>query len=130
MKYYADIVTEGIDTIDDIIEDIEKFSSLSEPDIIGVVRAFIYSVEKRLANSRIVQLDRLATFYPFIHSIGSDTKEEVNESNIISTDVRIVPGKKMLKSLNKVPYTKATKVTYFRKTKTLVLLYLINKLLN
>lgn len=109
MKYYADIVIQGVDTIDDLIKRIEKSTTFSEPDIIGVVSALINEIEDSLSKTRAVHIDKLVTFYPLVHSTGSDNEEHLNESNIISTDVRANVSKKLVKKLNNVPYQKVKK---------------------
>ena len=38
-KWYANIVTDGEETVDDLVKAIEKFSALSEADIRGVIIA-------------------------------------------------------------------------------------------
>lgn len=112
MKYYADIVIQGVDKIDDFIKDIEKSTSLTEPDVVGVLSAVKYQIKKRLACSRIVKFDDLLTIYPYIHSTGSDIESDVKVSNIISTDIRITSDRKLVEYLQEVPYEKAKKITY------------------
>ncbi|MDR3245620.1 MAG: hypothetical protein LBT50_04235 [Prevotellaceae bacterium] len=77
-KFYASIVIDGEDGVDELVKDIEKFSSLSEPDIIGVIAALENSIRNRLANSIIVRLEKLGTFYLSLSSEGRETAKDVN----------------------------------------------------
>ena len=69
-KFYASVVVDGEVTVDDLVKEIEKFSSLSEPDIRGVIIALENVIQNKLADSKRVQLEKLGTFIPTIHSEG------------------------------------------------------------
>jgi predicted histone-like DNA-binding protein len=98
-KYYASIVFGDEVTVDDLVKDIEKFSSLSEPDIHGVIIALENMIQTRLSESRIVRLERLGSFYPSMSSEGRDTEEEVDSNCIRSVGVNYRPGSRILKAL-------------------------------
>ena len=83
-KWYASIVTDGELDIDDIVKQIEKFSALSEADIRGVVIAVENVIQEALADSKIVRLDKLGTFYPTLSSGGAATEKDFNQSLIKS----------------------------------------------
>jgi len=59
--------------------EIEKFSALSEPDIRGVIIALENVIQNKLADSKIVRMDRLGSFYPSLSSEGREDEEDVNE---------------------------------------------------
>ena len=73
-KWYASVVTDGEMTIDDLVSEIEKFSALSEPDIKGVIVALENVIQKALADSKIVRLEKLGSLYVSLSSQGA--KEE------------------------------------------------------
>ncbi len=98
-KYYAAIVLGEEVTIDEIVKDVEKFCSLSEPDIVGVIAAFEYVVESKLCQSRYVRFNRLGTMYPRFSSKGVDTEEEVDETLISNRSIRYLPGQKLRDAL-------------------------------
>lgn len=52
-KWYAQIVTDGETTIDEIVKETEKFSALSEPDIHGVIIGLENVVQDKLAAGKI-----------------------------------------------------------------------------
>jgi predicted histone-like DNA-binding protein len=98
-KYYASIVTDGEVTVDELSKEIEKFSSLSEPDIHGVIIALENVIQTKLSESRIVKLQKLGTFYPTLSSEGKDTEEEIDSRSIRSVGVNYRPGPRILTAL-------------------------------
>ena len=108
-KYYATIVMDGEVTVDDLVKDIEKFSALSEADIHGVIIALENVVQNKLADSKIVRMDKLGTFYPTLKSEGKDKEEDVDAHCIKSINVNYRPGTRMLKTLKDAGAKKASK---------------------
>ena len=105
-KWYASIVTDGELDIDDIVKQIEKFSSLSEADIRGVVIAVENVIQEALADSKIVRLDKLGTFYPTLSSGGAATEKDFNQSLIKSAGVNNRPGKRILDTIKSKGFEK------------------------
>ena len=105
-KWYASIVTDGELDIDDIVKQIEKFSALSEADIRGVVIAVENVIQEALADSKIVRLDKLGTFYPTLSSSGATTEKDFNQSLIKSAGVNYRPGKRILDSIKSKGFEK------------------------
>ena len=105
-KWYASIVTDGELDIDDIVKQIEKFSSLSEADIRGVVIAVENVIQEALADSKIVRLDKLGTFYPTLSSGGAATEKDFNQSLIKSAGVNYRPGKRILDTIKSKGFEK------------------------
>jgi predicted histone-like DNA-binding protein len=98
-KFYAIIVIDGEATVDDLIKDIEKFSSLSEPDIRGVIVALENVIQIKLSESKLVRMDKMGTFYPTMHSEGKDTEEEVDSRSIRDVGVNYRPGNRILSTM-------------------------------
>ena len=98
-KYYAAIVTDGEATVDDLVREIEKFSALSEPDIRGVIIALENVIQTKLAESKIVRLEKLGTFYPTLSSEGKAAAKDVTEHRIKKTGVNYRPGARILTSM-------------------------------
>ena len=105
-KWYASIVTDGELDIDDIVKQIEKFSALSEADIRGVVIAVENVIQEALADSKIVRLDKLGTFYPTLSSGGAVTEKDFNQSLIKSAGVNYRPGKRILDTIKSKGFEK------------------------
>lgn len=98
-KWYAQIVTDGEVTIDMLVDEIEKFSALSEPDIRGVLIALENVVQKRLSEGKIVRFEQLGSLYPSLSSTPSDTQEEVSAANIQTIRVNYRPGKRIMDAM-------------------------------
>ena len=105
-KWYASIVTDGELDIDDIVKQIEKFSALSEADIRGVVIAVENVIQEALADSKIVRLDKLGTFYPTLSSGGAATEKDFNQSLIKSAGENYRPGKRILDTIKSKGFEK------------------------
>lgn len=98
-KWYAQIVTDGEASVDEIVKEIEKFSALSEPDIRGVIIGLENVIQSKLADGKIVRFDRLGSLYPSLSSTPSDTEEEVSAANIKSVKVNYRPGKRIMDAM-------------------------------
>jgi predicted histone-like DNA-binding protein len=98
-KFYAAIVIDGEATVDDLVKDIEKFSSLSEPDIRGVIIALENVIQIKLSESKLVRMEKMGTFYPTMHSEGRDTEEEVDSHSIKDVGVNYRPGNRILSTM-------------------------------
>ncbi len=106
-KWYASVVTDGELTVDELSKQIEKFSSLSEADIRGVIIALENVIQENLINGKIIRMDKLGSFYPVISSNGAATKEEFNSSLIKEVYVRYRPGKRIIDTLKTAMFKKA-----------------------
>lgn len=105
-KWYAQVKTDGETTIDDLVDEIEKFSALSEADIRGVIIALENVIQKELANGKIIRLDKLGSFYPSLSSEGAVSEAEFNVSLIKGAKVNYRPGKRINDALSVATFTK------------------------
>jgi predicted histone-like DNA-binding protein len=108
-KFYASIVNDGEVTVEELAKEIEKFSSLSEPDIVSVIIALENVIQAKLGNSKIVKLQRLGTFYPSLSSEGRDTEEEVDAHAVKSVGVKYRPGARIQATLKEAGVRKVSK---------------------
>ena len=106
-KFYAAIQTDGEATIEDLVKEIEKFSALSEPDIRGVVIALENVIQSKLADSKIVRLEKLGTLYPALSSDGKDKAEEITPKVIRRICVNYRPGTRILAAMRDAGFKKA-----------------------
>ena len=106
-KFYATIKYDGEVTIDDLVKEIEKFSSLSEPDIRGVIIALENVIQDKLSNSKIVRLEKLGNFYPSFSSEGVEKAENFSSNNIKKVNVNYRPGVRIIKALENAGFKKA-----------------------
>lgn len=107
-KFYAHVVMGKEATIDEIVKDIEKFSALSESDIRGVVYALENVIQNKLAQSRIVRLEKLGNLYPSIRSRGEISADKVTSNTITSVSVNYRPGSRIISALKDAGFNKVT----------------------
>ena len=107
-KFYPNISYSGEVTIDDMVKEIEKFSALSEPDIRGVILALENVVQNQLADSKIVRMDKLGSFYPAIHCEGREKEEDVNTQCIKRISVKYRTGKRILDTMKAKGFKKVS----------------------
>ncbi|MDO4880475.1 MAG: HU family DNA-binding protein [Capnocytophaga sp.] len=105
-KFYANIVNDGEVTVDDLAKQIEKFSSLSEADIKGVIVALENVIQTALAESKIVRLEKLGTLYPAISSEGTATEKEFTASKIKSVSVNYRAGSRIIEAMKAAGFEK------------------------
>lgn len=99
-KYYAAIETDGEATIDEMVKDIEKFCSLTEPDIRGVIVALENVIQNKLSEGKIVRLEKLGSLYPTLSSEGVEKEEDVTSNIIKGVSINYRPGDRLKKAIN------------------------------
>jgi predicted histone-like DNA-binding protein len=105
-KYYAVIVTDGEVTVEELSKRIEKFSSLSEADIYGVLIALENVIQEELTKNKIIRLQKLGSFYPAIKSEGEENEEDVDARSIKGAGVNYRPGDRILAAMNAAGFKK------------------------
>lgn len=85
-KFYAKAQASGIITIDDLADDISYSTTLTDGDVLNVIRALIKQIQKHIQNGCIVKLETWAVFR---HNSGP--KEP--------------PPKRSLRQISSKPYT-------------------------
>lgn len=105
-KWYAQIVLDSEVTVDMLVKEIEKFSTLTEPDIRGVMIALENVVQEKLAEGRIVRFERLGSLYPSVSSTPSNSEAGVTADSIKGVKVSYRPGKRISDALQNVKKTK------------------------
>jgi len=98
-KYYGQIVTSGEATVDDLVKDIEKFSSLTEPDIRGVIIALENEIQNKLAEGKIVRLEKLGSLYPALSSEGVEKAGDLTSKQIKEVYINYRPGDRLKKAI-------------------------------
>ena len=105
-KFYAQILYGDEVTVDDISKEIEKFCSLSEPDVRAVIIALENVIQTKLSEGRIVRLEKLGSLYPAISSQGEEKAEDVDAKSIKSVSVNYRPGARILAAINEAGFKK------------------------
>jgi len=105
-KFYATIAFNEEISVDELTQEIEKFSALSEPDIKGVIIALENVISAKLAAGHIIRMDKLGSFYPAISSRGEETEEEVTSNSIKNVKVNYRPGKRIISAMKDAGFRK------------------------
>lgn len=92
-KYYAKAQADGEVTMDDMAEEISYATSLTDGDVLNVVRALIRQMKVQLSAGKIVKMENFGTFQIQLCSEGSDTKKAFTVSNITAAHIQFRPGK-------------------------------------
>ena len=92
-KFYAKVQTRGTVNFDSLAEDIAYATTLTDGDVLNVLRALIKQVKKHLADGKIVSLDALGSFQFQISGKGALTEEEYNTNLIQKVRIQYRPGR-------------------------------------
>ena len=96
--YYAQAVSTGEMTLDELCEDIAESSTVTSADVKAVLDRLGWILSKNLKAGRIVQVGELGNFRMTLGSSGAPTIEEFNSSLIRKPKVSFVsfhPGKRL-----------------------------------
>lgn len=90
--YYAKAQASGEVTIDSLAEDIAYATSLTDGDVLNVIRAMIRQTNKHLAEGKIVRWETFGSFQLQLQSKGSETIQGFTSSNITGASIQFRPG--------------------------------------
>ena len=115
-KYYAQIAHTTPVMRKDVINAIEKLTSLSSSDVKSCLDALEYQVTHYLQQGRTVRLGDLGSFRPTISSLGTTELEKCNANLIRRVRCRFTPSGQMnlslsVDNLNFQPYKEIKPVT-------------------
>ncbi|MEJ8738939.1 HU family DNA-binding protein [Phocaeicola sp. HCN-6420] len=91
-KYYAKAQASGTVEINELADDIAYSTTLTDGDVLNVIRALIKQINRHIAKGEIVKLENLGAFQAQIRSNGSETSEDFNESYIRQVHLQFRPG--------------------------------------
>ena len=107
-KYYATVKSDGrADTIT-IAKSINKMSTVSAPDTLAVLEAFLDVVPEKLADGKIVELGDFGTFRLTVSSEGAALADDVTARSITDTRVIFTPGKRFKQLLTGIEFQRDT----------------------
>jgi predicted histone-like DNA-binding protein len=105
-KFYAQIINGKEVTIDELVKEIERFSALSEADIHGVIIALENVIQDKLAQGRIVRLQKLGSLYPTLSSQGEEEADQVTTNSIRRVGVNYRAGKRIVEAIKSAGFSK------------------------
>lgn len=99
IKYYAKAQAAGVITIDQLADDISYSTTLTDGDVLNVIRALIKQIKKHIAQGEIVRLENLGSFQVQLSSEGALTSEDFTPAKIRKIRLQFRPGKGLTDSL-------------------------------
>lgn len=91
-KYYAKMQASGIVDLDDMAEEISYATTLTDGDVLNVLRALIKQMKKNLTAGKIVRLEKFGTFQFQICSDGAESEKAFTPANIKKVNIQFRPG--------------------------------------
>ena len=105
-KYYASVNSSGEISLRDLAKEIAEISTMSLPDVVGVLESVLMLVPRHISQGKIIRLGELGSLRISVSSEGKEKAEEVNAKNIKSSKFIFKPGKELQKALKNVEYVK------------------------
>ena len=103
-KYYALMNNEGVATLYDLAQQITKYSSLSQGDVLNVLENMIDAASLYLATGRAVQVGRLGMFRIVLKSDGVDAPGDFSCKLIHRIKLRFIPNVQFKKQLEDISF--------------------------
>lgn len=91
-KFYAKMQASGEVDLDDMAEEISYATTLTDGDVLNVLRALIKQMKKNLMAGKIVRLEKFGSFQFQICSDGAETEKTFTPSNIKKVNIQFRPG--------------------------------------
>lgn len=105
-KFYASVSSSGEISLRDLAKEIAEISTMSLPDVIGVLESVVMLVPRHISQGKIIRLGELGSLRISVSSEGREKAEEVSAKNIKSSKFIFKPGKELQKALKNVEYVK------------------------
>lgn len=104
-KYYAKAQASGSVGIDELSEEIAYATTLTDGDVLNVIRALVKRISLHIAAGQIVRLENLGSFQAQLQSEGAATEESYSPSLIRKVTLQFRPGIGLKGQLNKSSLT-------------------------
>lgn len=91
-KYYAKMQAAGEIDLDEMAEDIAYSTSLTDGDVLNVLRALIRQMKKHLTAGKIVKMEKFGSFQFQICSKGVDVEKDFDATRINKVNIQFRPG--------------------------------------
>lgn len=100
-KYYPKAQASGSVGINELAEEISYATTLTDGDVLNVIRALVKRINMHIANGQIVKLENLGSFQAQLQSHGSATEDTYSPSLIRKVTLQFRPGIGLKGQLNK-----------------------------
>ena len=91
-KFYAKMQASGVVDLDDMAEEISYATTLTDGDILNVLRALVKQMKKNLMAGKIVRMEKFGTFQFQLCSEGADAEKDFSAANITKVNIQFRPG--------------------------------------
>ena len=105
-KFYASAHSSGEISLRDLAKEIAEISTMSLPDVVGVLESVVMLVPRHISQGKIIRLGELGSLRISVSSEGKETPEEVSAKQIKSNKYIFTPGKELQNALKNVEYVK------------------------
>jgi predicted histone-like DNA-binding protein len=105
-KYYPSIQSTGRVSMRDLAEHASDISTLSTPDMMAAIEAFLTIIPDELAQGNIVELGDFGNFWLRFSAEGAEEAKQVRGDQITTLIPRFIPGKQFKRVLNMVEFEK------------------------
>ena len=105
-KYYVQVVSTGDLTQRQLAKEVSAMSTVSTPDTMAVIEAFLEVIPKALADGKIVRLGDFGSFSLTASSDGAVDAKSLNQTQIKKVSVKFRPGKEFSNVTNNIAFNK------------------------
>src|SRR5574344_251702 len=103
-KYLARIYRKGNISMDSLCTEISEATTMSYPDVLGVLKALEISISRHVLNGEGVKLELLGSFLPALRVKAQTALDKVTPDTIQRARCRFYPSAKFATQLQKVGY--------------------------
>lgn len=104
-KYYPKVQASGSVEINELAEEIAYATTLTDGDVLNVIRALVKRINLHIAAGQIVKLENLGSFQAQIRSEGAESEDTYSTSLIRKVTLQFRPGLGLKGQLNKANLT-------------------------
>jgi len=105
-KFYAQAVSQGEVTLDQISAYIAQMSTVSKTDVYAVLMGLTEVIPQQLEDGKIVRVGNLGSFSVSLSSTPSDTIEAVTASNVEQLKLSFRPSQELKRKVEAFPVSK------------------------
>ena len=91
-KYYAKAQASGSVGINELSEEIAYATTLTDGDVLNVIRALVKRINLHIAAGQIVKLENLGSFQAQLRSTGTATEDTFSSAMIKKVTLQFRPG--------------------------------------
>ncbi|MDD4529696.1 MAG: HU family DNA-binding protein [Bacteroidales bacterium] len=109
IKYYPNAVSAGHFSSEDMAKDISEATSLSEPDVVGALKAFSIVLKNRLKLGYKIKLDGIGTFSLSVTGEPCDSEKECKPNKVKVGKITFKAEAKLRKEMVGIKFYKTNK---------------------